>query len=95
MRGAVSAEHVQVLVSVPPHLAPAKLVQYIRGRSSRRLQKEFPHLKKKHWGQQLWARGYFCATLGAVNEETVRAYIESQKWDTAVEGFQVVAPESP
>ena len=95
VRGAVSADHVHMLVSAPPHLAPAKLVQYIKGRSSRRLQEEFPHLKKKYWGQHLWARGYFCATVGAVNEETVRAYIESQKWDADVEGFQVVAPESP
>ena len=95
VRGAVSAEHAQMLVSVPPHLAPAKLVQYIKGRSSQRLQEEFPHLKKQLCGQQLWARGYFCAMLGAVNEETVCAYIESQKWDADVEGFQVVAPESP
>jgi len=95
VRGAVSADHVHMLVSAPPHLAPAKLVQYIKGRSSRRLQEEFPHLKKQYWGQHLWARGYFCATVGAVNEETVRAYIESQKWDADVEGFQVVAPESP
>ena len=46
VRGAVSAEHVCMLVSVPAHLAPAKLVQYIKGRSSRRLQEESPHLKK-------------------------------------------------
>jgi len=95
VRGAVSADHVPMLVSAPPHLAPAKLVQYIKGRSSRRLQEEFPHLKKTYWGQQLWARGYFCATVGAVNEETLCANIESQKWDADVKGFQVVAPESP
>ncbi len=95
VRGAVSADHVHMLVSAPPQLAPSKLVQYVKGRSSRRLQDEFPHLKKRYWGQQLWARGYFCATVGAVNEETVRESIESQTWDGDVEGFQVVAPESP
>ena len=94
VRGAVSAEHVQMLVSAPPHLAPSKLVQYIQGRSSRRLQDEFPHLRKRYWGQQLWGRGYFCATVGAVDEQTVREYIEGQKWDEDVEGFRVVAPES-
>ena len=80
VRGAVSADHVHMLVSAPPRLAPAKLVQYVKGRSSRRLQDEFPHLKKRYWGRHLWARGYFCATVGAVNEDTVREYIESQKW---------------
>ena len=95
VRGAVSADHVHMLVSAPPRLAPAKLVQYVKGRSWRRLQDEFPHLKKRYWGRHLWARGYFCATVGAVNEDTVREYIESQKWDEEVEGFRVIAPESP
>lgn len=84
-----------MLVSVPLHLAPAKLVQSIKGRSSRRLQDEFPHLRKKYWGQHLWVRGYLRATVGAVDEQTVREYIEGQKWDEEVEGFRVVAPESP
>src|SRR2546423_8069408 len=44
IRGAVSPDHIHVLVSVPPQLAPSKLVQYIKGRSSRRLQEEFPGL---------------------------------------------------
>ena len=82
IRGAVSADHIHMLVSSPAHLAPAKLVQYIKGRSSRRLQEEFPHLRKRYWGQHLWARGYFCATVGAVDEETIKAYIENQKWGT-------------
>ena len=72
VRGAISADHVHMLVSAPPHLAPAKLVQYVKGRSSRRLQQEYPHLRKRFWGRHLWARGYFCATVGAVNERTVR-----------------------
>ena len=95
VRGAISADHVHMLVAAPPHLAPAKLVQYVKGRSSRRLQQEYPHLRKRFWGRHLWARGYFCATVGAVNERTVREYIESQKWEEDVEGFKITAPESP
>lgn len=38
LHGAVSPPHVHVLVSVPSQLAPSKLVQHIKGRSSRRLQ---------------------------------------------------------
>jgi putative transposase len=79
VQGAVSPDHVHMLGSVPPQLAPAKLVQYMKGRSSRLLQDEFPELKKRYWGQHLWARGYFCASVGAVDEETIRKYIESQQ----------------
>ena len=42
IRGAVSPDHIHLLVAAPPVLAPAKLAQSIKGRSSRLLQSEFP-----------------------------------------------------
>ena len=95
VRGAVSPDHIHMLVSSPPELAPAKLVQYLKGRSSRRLQDEFAELRKRYWGQHLWARGYFCASVGAVDEETIRKYIESQRWDEDDQGFKITAPTEP
>ena len=95
IRGAVSPDHVHMLVSAPAHLAPSKMVQFIKGRSSRRLQEEFPELRKKYWGQHMWARGYFCATVGAVDEATIKAYIENQKWDEDDQGFKITAPTEP
>jgi REP-associated tyrosine transposase len=95
IRGAVSPDHIHVLLSAPPHLAPAKLVQYIKGRSPRKLQEEIPELRKRYWGQHLWARGYFCATVGAVDEQTIKAYIENQKWDEDEQGFKITAPTEP
>ena len=71
------------------------MVQYIKGRSSRRLQEEFPELRKRYWGQHLWARGYLCATVGEVDEKTIREYIENQKWDEDEEGFKITAPSEP
>ena len=69
-------------------------MQYLKGRSSRKLQEEFPSLRKRYWGQHLWARGCFCATVGAVDEETIKRYIEEQKWDDDGEGqFRVVTGE--
>ena len=78
VEGSVGKEHVHMLISCPTHIAPAKIVQYLKGRSSRLIQEEFPELKKRYWGQHLWARGYFCATVGAVTEEMIRGYIEHQ-----------------
>ena len=68
IRGAVSPDHIHMLVAAPPQISPSKLVQFIKGRSSRLLQQEFPALRKRYWGQHLWARGYFCASVGAVDE---------------------------
>jgi putative transposase len=95
IRGAVSPDHIHMLVSAPATLAPAKLVQYMKGRSSRRLQDEFPELRKRYWGQHLWARGYFCASVGAVDEATIKKYIEDQRWDDDDQGFKITAPIEP
>jgi len=95
VRGAVSPDHIHMLLSAPPDMSPAKLVPYIKGRSSRKLQDEFAELRKRYWGQHLWARGYFCATVGAVDEATIREYIENQKWDEDDQGFKITAPTEP
>jgi len=72
IRGAISPDHIHMLVSCEPDLSPAKLLQYLKGRSSSRLRDEFPELRKRYWGQPLWARGYFCASVGAVDEDTIK-----------------------
>ena len=53
IRGAVAPDHIHMVVSAPPDMAPAKLVQYLKGRSSRRLQDEFEEPRKRYWGQHL------------------------------------------
>ena len=46
-------------------------------------------------GQHLWARGYFCATVGAVDEDAIKHYIENQRWDEDDHGFKITAPTEP
>ena len=75
--GHVSADHVHLLLSVPPHLAVSELVQRLKGRSSRRLLEEFGELSRQYWGRHLWARGYFAVSTGNVTDEVIRQYIES------------------
>ena len=86
--GSVGHDHVHLLLSCPTDLAPSKIAQYLKGRSSRLLQDSFPDLKKRYWGQHLWARGYFCATVGSVTDEMVREYISRQE-ESFVETFKV------
>ena len=78
IKGSVGKDHIHMLISYPPTIAPAKVLQYLKGRSSRLLQEEFPELKRRYWGQHLWSRGYFCATVGSVTEEMIKQYIENQ-----------------
>ena len=91
IRGSLAPDHVHMLVSVPPTMAASKLVQYLKGRSSRKLQMEFEELKRRYWGQHLWARGYFCSTVGTVTDEVIKKYIEEQRWhDDGGKGFKIV-----
>ena len=89
LQGHIGKDHVHLLVSCPPTLSPAKVVQYLKGRSSRMLQNEFAQLKKRYWGQHLWARGYFCATVGAVTQDQIREYIAKHEQESCPDNFTV------
>ena len=89
VRVSIGRDHVHMLIGCSPNIAPSKVVQYLKGRSSRLIQDEFPELKKKYWGQHLWARGYFCATVGSVTEETIKRYIESQELSDKEDIFKI------
>jgi putative transposase len=75
VRGVVSKDHVHILVSAPPSLAPSEIMRRIKGRTASKLFQEFPLLKKRYWGQHFWARGYFCATVGDLTEDTIKQYL--------------------
>jgi len=92
LKGHVSADHVHLLVSAPPQIAVAKLVQSLKGKSSRLLQQEYPSLQKRYWGRYLWSRGYFCASVGAVTDKMVKAYIDQQEIPPS-DSFSVDSPE--
>jgi len=88
LQGHVSRDHVHLLVSSLPGLSVSQMMQYVKGKSSYALQQEFPELKKRYWGQHLWARGYFCASSGTVTDAMVKAYIEQQDLPSQ-DGFTV------
>ncbi len=73
--GVISSDHLHVFVSIPPHIAVSEFVQKAKGRSSRKVQQEFPELRKKYWGKHFWGRGYFSATSGNVTDEIINDYI--------------------
>ena len=75
--GVVSSDHVHIFVSIPPHVRESDLVKVRKGRSSRKVQQEFPELGKRSWGRHFWARGYFSVTSGNVTDEMIDDYINT------------------
>ena len=78
LKGAVKEDHVHLFVSAPPSVAPSRLMQAVKGKTSHHLLSEYRRLKKEFWGRHLWARGYFACTSGNVTDEMVAEYIATQ-----------------
>jgi len=72
----VMPDHVHLLVEVPPVVALPKLVQKLKGRSSRVLRAEFAPLRRL---PSLWSPSWFVSTVGGAPLEVVRRYVENQK----------------
>lgn len=89
IKGSIGKEHVHLLVSAPPSLSVSKLVQQLKGKTSRTLQMKFKSLKKRYWGQHLWSSGYFCRRTGTVTKDIIKEYIENQQ-DEYDENFKII-----
>ena len=57
IQGRVSKDHVHLYISYPPRLAVSEIVKRLKGRSSKRIQEEFPPLSKRYWGKHFWGIG--------------------------------------
>ena len=89
IKGSIGKEHVHLLVSCPPSISISKLVQQLKGTTSRKLQMEFSELKKRYWGQHLWSSGYFCRSVGTVTRQIIEDYIMNQV-DEHDDNFKIV-----
>ena len=76
VKSVLARDHVHMFLSVPPKHSISEVMRRVKGRSSRRLQQEFPTLKKRYWGRHFWARGYFCTTSGNVTDKLVLQHLE-------------------
>ena len=78
VEGAVCADHVHLYVAIPPKQSVSEFVGYLKGKSALMLFDLHPEYKQKGKDRHFWARGYYCETVGNVNEEMIRNYIKSQ-----------------
>ena len=76
--GSINRDHVHMLLSISPSLSRSCAAQHLKGRSSHKLLSEFGVLRKRYWGQHLWARGYWAASSGNVTDVIEVEYIKNQ-----------------
>ena len=81
-------DHLHLFVANVRFVSEIELVRQIKGYSSFKMRKYFSYLLKgKLWGKKLWCEGYFYRSVGAVNKETMKHYIEDcqdKHWDRAL-----------
>ena len=72
LQGAVSADHVHVLLSCPPTLSPSKIMQYIKGKTSRKLMMEFVTVHALGSSDGAFWRAKWACTAAATNSKALR-----------------------
>ena len=78
VEGHLMADHVHMLVSIPPKYSVAQVVGFVKGKSAIHIARSFSGYKRNFTGQSFWARGYFVSTVGR-DERAVREYIKKQE----------------
>lgn len=84
VNGALARYHVQLFVEIPPHVAVSDFVRRAKGRSSRKIQQEFGHIRNRYWCQRFWAIGYFSTTSGNITDDVIENY---RNQHTVKDGF--------
>ena len=70
-------DHIHILAEIDPQYGVNKFVKILKGRTSKILRDEFPHLKKRL--PTLWTNSYFVSTVGGTPLAVVKQYIENQQ----------------
>lgn len=79
LKGVVSKDHIHMHIEIPPSQSISELVKRLKGRSSRKLQQEFPELQRKYWGKHFWAIGYGAWSTGNVTDKMIQEYLQHHK----------------
>lgn len=70
----VQADHVHLVLVIPPKYAVSQLMGYLKGKLALRVLSRYPKLRKRYWGNHLWSRGYCVSTIG-LEEDKIRKYV--------------------
>jgi putative transposase len=79
LKGVISKDHVHIHIEYRPSQNISDIVKRLKGRTSRRLQEEYPELGKKYWGRHFWAIGYGVWSTGNITDEMVQEYLEHHR----------------
>jgi putative transposase len=90
LKGVVSKDHIHLHIEYGPSNSISNLVKRLKGRTSRRLQEEYPELGKKYWGRHFWAIGYGVWSTGNITDEMVQEYLEHHRDNSNTDNDNII-----
>lgn len=79
LKGVVGKDHIHIHIEYPPRLSVSEILKMLKGRTSRKIQEEFPEVGKRYWGRHFWAVGYGAWSTGNITEKMVQEYLEHHR----------------
>ena len=93
--GQLMADHVHMLVSIPPKYSVSSVMGYLKGKSALMIFERHANLKYKYGNRHFWCEGYYVSTVG-LNEATIKKYIQEQEQrDQATDRLSVKEYKDP
>jgi len=77
----IMPDHIHILIQINPRESVAKIVQRLKGASSKIVRDKYPELEEFLWGDSFWSDGYFAESVGSIDEEVIKRYIREQRDD--------------
>lgn len=71
------ADHIHMLVSIPPKYSVSQVVGYLKGKSALMIFDKYANLKYRYGNRHFWCRGYYVDTVGR-NKKAIAEYIKNQ-----------------
>ena len=90
IEGEFMADHVHMLVLIPPKISVSSFMGYLKGKSTLMIYDRHPELQSK-WDKAFWARGYYVSTIGNITEEAIKKYIREQAEESRKEDLRSTA----
>lgn len=79
IKGVVSKDHVCMYISYPTSTSIDQLVDRLKRRSLKKLQRKFPELRKSYLKRDFWASDYACWSNSRVTDDLLKGYLESHR----------------
>ncbi len=75
----ILSDHINFSISAPPRIAPSRIVQILKGTSTKMLFEKLPFLKHEYWGGEVWTGGYFIRSVGqGITKQQIDKYVREQ-----------------